>query len=47
METFLQDPTTSLAAVEAQGHDTDQPELRIAGLIHKTKAEADASEEHC
>ena len=26
------DPATSLAAVEAQGHDPDQPELRIAGL---------------
>ena len=32
VETFLQDPATSLAAVEAQGHDTDQPELRIAQL---------------
>ena len=32
VEAFLADPATSLAAVEAQGHDTDQPELRIAGL---------------
>jgi hypothetical protein len=32
VETVLQDPATSLAAVEAQGHDADQPELRIAGL---------------
>ena len=32
MEAFLTDPATSLAAVEAQGRDTGQPELRIAGL---------------
>jgi len=29
---FLDDPVTSIGVVEAQGHDTDQPELRIAQL---------------
>jgi hypothetical protein len=32
VEAFLAHPATSLAAVEAQGHDTEQPELRIAQL---------------
>lgn len=32
VENFLADPATSLAAVEAQGHDTERPELRIAQL---------------
>lgn len=43
VEAFLQDPVTALAAVEAQGHDTDQPELRIAQLERRL-AELDAED---